>query len=195
MRNFRLFFVGTAFGLSVVFAASVTTPGEHFGFAIGDDYQLATFTETEAFFKKTAAQSDRVTLIDIGSTEEGRRQPMLIVTSPDNHRRLERYREISQRLARAETLTDAEARALAEEGKAVVWIDGGLHTNETVGTHQLIESVYQFASATDPVTLRILNDVVILFTHCNPDGQELIPSWYMRRQAPEERFFDLPPRL
>ncbi len=96
---------------------------------------------------------------------------MLIVTSPANHAKLERYRQISQRLARAEGLNDAEARALAEEGRAVVWIDGGLHANETVGTHQLIESVYRFASATDAVTQRILDDVIILFTHCNPDGR------------------------
>ncbi len=181
--------------VSAVSARAVTTPKEHFGFAIGDDYHLATFTQTEAYFKKVAAESDRVVLVDIGPTEEGRRQPMLIVTSPANHAKLERYRQISQRLARAEGLNDAEARALAEEGRAVVWIDGGLHANETVGTHQLIESVYRFASATDAVTQRILDDVIILFTHCNPDGQELISSWYMRRPVPEERFFDLQPRL
>ncbi len=195
MRLFRPLVLAATYCLSGLLAAAVTSPREHFGFAIGDDYHLATFTETEAYFKKIAAESDRVTFVDIGPTEEGRRQPMLIVTSPDNHHRLERYREISQRLARAEGLTDAEARSLADEGRAIVWIDGGLHANETVGTHQLIESVYRFASATDPVTLRILNDVVILFTHCNPDGQELISSWYMRRPVPTERFFDLQPRL
>ncbi len=173
----------------------VTSPREHFGFSVGEDYHLATFTQTEAYFQKIAAESDRIRLVDLGQTEEGRRQPMLIVTSPANHARLERFRTISLRLARAEGLDETEARALAAEGRAVVWIDGGLHANETVGTHQLIESAYRLASATDPLTLRILDDVVILLAHANPDGHELISSWYMRRPVPSERVFDLQPRL
>jgi len=56
----------------------------------------------------------------------------MIITSPENHRRLERFREISTRLATAEGLTDEQARALAREGKAVVWIDGGLHATEVL---------------------------------------------------------------
>lgn len=180
---------------ATVLSHAVTSPGHHFGFSIGDDYHLATFTQTEAYFRKLADESDRVTYVDIGFTEEGRRQPMLIVTSPANHAQIERYRVISQRLARAEHLSDTEAQGLAEEGKAVVWIDGGLHANETVGTHQLIETAYRLASANDPTTRRILDNVIILLAHCNPDGQELISSWYMRRAVPKERQFDLQPRL
>jgi hypothetical protein len=176
-------------------AAALTSPKEHFGFAIGDDYHLATYTQTEAYFQKLAAESDRVKLVDIGPTEEGRRQYMVIVSSPDNLRRLDRYREISQKLARAEDLTDEQARALAAEGRAVVWIDGGLHATETVGTHQLIESIWAFASRDDAETRRILDHVIILFTHANPDGQELVSSWYMRRPEPAKRIMDLVPRL
>ena len=176
-------------------AVALTSPTEHFGFAIGDDFHLATYTQTEAYFKKLAAESDRVKLVDLGATEEGRREYMVIVSSPANLAKLEHYREISQKLARADGLTDNDARALAAEGKAVVWIDGGLHATETVGTHQLIESVWTFVSRTDPATLRILDDCIILFTHANPDGQELISSWYMRRATPEKRVPDLAPRL
>ena len=43
-------------------------------------------------------------------------------------------------------LTPEQAKALAQEGKAVVWIDGGLHANEVVGAHQLIQTAYEFAS-------------------------------------------------
>ena len=55
-------------------------------------------------------------------------------------------------------LTDEQAHALAREGKAVVWIDGGLHASETVGSQQLMEMVYQMASRTDPETMRLLDD-------------------------------------
>ena len=86
---------------------------------------LPTYTQTEAYFKKLAAASDRAKLVDIGLTEEGRHQYMMIVSSPENIKNLDHYKEISQKLARAENLTDEQAHALAAEGKAVVWIDGG----------------------------------------------------------------------
>lgn len=173
---------------------TLPTPKEHFGFAIGDDYNLATYTQTEAYFRKLAA-SDRVKLVDIGLTEEGRHQLMLIVTSPENHKKLDRYKEISTTLARAEGVSDEQARAMAAEGKAVVWIDGGLHATETVGASQLIETAYELTTRTDPETLRILDKVVILLTHANPDGQELVSGWYMREGNPEKRTMDFLPRL
>ena len=176
-------------------AQNIPTPKEHFGFNIGDNYQLATYTQTEAYFKKLAAASDRVKLIEIGKTEEGRSQYMLIVSSPENIKRLDRYKEISQRLAHAENLTDDQAHALAAEGKTVVWIDGGLHANEVVGAHQLIETAYELISRKDPETLRILDQVIILMTHANPDGQELVSNWYMRESKPEKRSLDQLPRL
>ena len=96
---------------------------------------------------------------EIGKTAEGRPHLMAIVTSPANHKNLARYKEISRRLALAEGLTDEQARALATEGKAVVWIDGGLHATETLGAQQLGEMVYQMVSRTDDETMRFLDDV------------------------------------
>ena len=85
---------------------------------------LANYSQTEAYFKKLDAASDRAKLISIGKTEEGRDQFMMIVTSPENHKNIEKYKEIAQKMARAEDLTDAEAKALAAQGKAVVWMIG-----------------------------------------------------------------------
>ena len=81
-------------------AAELPTPRSHFGFTIGDDYHLATYTQTEAYFKTLTAASDRLRLVDIGKTEEGRTQWMVVCTSPANLAKLDHYRSISQRLAR-----------------------------------------------------------------------------------------------
>ncbi|MEO6245880.1 MAG: M14 metallopeptidase family protein [Opitutaceae bacterium] len=195
-RLTSLFFAALVFSAGpCAFAAKITSPREHFGFAIGDDYQLATYTQTEAYFKKLATESDRVRLVDMGHTEEGRTQWMLVISSAQNLRALTRYKDTARRLARAEGLTDAQARALAASGKAVVWIDGGLHASETVGAHQLIETAWQLASATDPEMLRILKDVIILCAHANPDGQELVSNWYMREPEPAKRVLTPTPRL
>lgn len=176
---------------SVTQAQIVPSPKEHFGFNIGDDYKLATYTQTEAYFKKLAA-SDRTRLVDIGMTEEGRHQWMLIVSSPENLKKMDHYKKISQQLAHADGLTDEQAKGLAAEGKSVVWIDGGLHATEVVGTHQLIETMYQLVSRTDEETMNILNNDIILLTHANPDGQELVSDWYMREADPKNRKMDIP---
>ena len=175
--------------------ARITTPKEAFGHNFGDDYFLANYKQIADYWRTLDRQSDRMIVQEIGKTAEGRPHLMAIVTSPANHARLARYKEIARRLALAEGLTDAQARALAKEGKAVVWIDGGLHASETLGAQQLGEMVYQMVSRSDDETMRILDECVILFVHANPDGNDLVADWYMRRAKPEERSLAALPRL
>jgi hypothetical protein len=165
----------------------VTTPAEALGASIGDDYFLATYTQLEAYWRRLDRESDRMRLVDIGRTEGGRTQWMAVISAPENLERLDHYRDISRRLALAEGLTDAQARALAEDGKAVVWINGGLHATEVLGAQQLIELVYQLVSRNDPETLRVLRDVIVLAAHANPDGHQLVAEWYMREPDPVKR--------
>jgi hypothetical protein len=175
-------------------AGRITTPKEQFGHNIGDDYFLANYRQFTEYMTKLDTESDRMKLVPIGKTEEGRTQVMAIVTSPDNHRNLDRYRQIARRLALGEAAPE-EARQLAREGKAVVWIDGGLHATETLVAQQLIELVYQMVSRDDEEALRILDDVIILAVHANPDGMDLVSDWYMRREDPRRRSYDSLPRL
>lgn len=175
--------------------AKITPPKEALGFNIGDDYHLATYTQLTAYWKTLERESPRMVLEEMGTTAEGRPQYMAIITSQENHRNLAHYKSISQRLALAEGLSDEEARRLAAEGKAVVWIDGGLHATEVLGAHQLMELVYQLVSGNDSETQRFLNDVIILAVHANPDGMELVSRWYMRESAPENRTTRGIPRL
>ncbi len=180
---------------SMVAAQIVPSPKSHFGFNIGDNYQLATFTQTEAYLKKIAAVSKKVKLQVIGQTEEGRNQYMLIVSDPSNLANLEKYKTIAQKLAHAENLSEKEAARLSKEGKAVVWIDGGLHATEVTGIHQWIESIYQIITREDEETKRILKSTIILFVHANPDGQELVSNWYMRNSDTLKRATSNLPRL
>ncbi|GAH67576.1 unnamed protein product [marine sediment metagenome] len=129
----------------------ITSPKKQFGVNIGDDYFLMNYTQLLEYWRKLAEESPRMRLEKIGTTAEGREQYMAIITSPQNHLKLDHYKEISRRLALAEGLTEDEAHNLAQEGKAVVWIDGGLHATEVCGSHQLVEMVYQMVSLNDPV--------------------------------------------
>ncbi|MCX6552968.1 MAG: M14 family metallopeptidase [Acidobacteria bacterium] len=154
-------------------------------YTAGDDYFLANYTQLREYFGKLAQESDRFKLVEIGKTAEGKPMIMAIITSAENHKKLARYKEIVQKLARADGLTEDEAHKLAAEGKAVVWIDGGLHATECINAQGLFTFSYQMTSQSDPETLRFLNDVIILLTPVNPDGMDLVSNWYMRE--PDEK--------
>lgn len=164
----------------------ITTPEAFLGFEIGADYHLATYEQFMEYWELLAEESDRMALRSIGETEFGRPQLQAILTSPENHADLDRYRDISARLARARG-DEAEARRLAEEGKTVIWIDGGLHATELLGAQQLMQLVYDMVSLDDDETRRFLDDIILLATHANPDGHALVANWYMRNPEPTAR--------
>ena len=173
----------------------VTSPREAFGHEVGDDYRLINYTAFEGWLKTVASQSNRIRLMEIGQSTEGRTMYVAAVSSPENIARLDRYQEIARKLAKAEGVDETAARAMAAEGKAVVWIDGGLHSTETVPPQALIAAIHEYLTASDPEALRILDDVVILFTPLNPDGWELVADWYMRNEDPLKREYSTLPRL
>ena len=173
----------------------ITTPRQQFGFDIGADYHLVNYEQMLAYWKKLDQQSNRMTLVRIGTTAEGRPMMMAIITSPENQKNLEHYRRISQQLALGRGLTPERAHALAREGKAVVWIDGGLHASEVLGSQQLIETVYEMVSRTDAETMRFLHDDILLAVLCNPDGMDLVSNWYNRQADTLKRSTSNLPRL
>jgi Zinc carboxypeptidase len=173
----------------------ITTPKAQLGFDFGDDYQLANYKQIADYWRKLDAESDRMIVREIGKTAEGRPHLMAIVSSPANLKSLAKYQDISRRLALAEGISDNDARKLAAAGKAVVWIDGGLHATETLGAQQLAEMVYQMVSRTDEETMRFLDECIVLFVHANPDGNDLVADWYMRNSDPLKRSLTGLPRL
>ncbi len=198
--RFRRFFSFLLFAFLVIPISSVAqsklpSPKDQFGFDVGADYQLINYSQLLAYWQKLDQLSERLALVNIGTTAEGRPMVMAIITSPDNHKRLSRLKEISRRLALAEDLTEKEARSIASEGKAVVQIDGGLHATEVLGSQQLIELVWQMVSQNDAETRRILDEVILLAIPSNPDGLELVANWYMKEKDPTKRTMRTIPRL
>jgi len=171
----------------VLAQSRVTDPEAFFGHEVGADYVLFNYERMHDYVIRLANESDRMVLDTIGYTEEGRPQFQAIITSPENHARLDRFKEISRRLAKSEGVSREEAARLAAEGKAVIWIDGGLHATEVLGAAQLTELIYRLNEYTDEETLRILDDVIVLATHANPDGMTLVSDWYMRIDDPMAR--------
>jgi len=161
-------------------APVVPSPESVLGFKPGADYQLATFDEAVDYFRKLDAASDRLTLVEAGPTSYGNHFYFALISSPENLANVEKYRAIAQRLAHPEGLTDDEAHKLAAEGKALVHIDGGLHSTEVAGGQHTMQLAYDLVThADDPKIKPILDNIILmLWPSINPDGQNIVSKWY-----------------
>ena len=110
--------------------AQVPSPRDVLGFDPGTDYMLADFGQLRSYMRALDAASDRVQVDSAGRSTEGREMLVAVISSEANLARLARYQDISRRLALVRGVDDGEARALAAEGRAIVWIDNGLHASE-----------------------------------------------------------------
>jgi len=163
---------------------TVPTPASVIGWEPCADYKLATYEQIEDYFRKLAAAAPtRMKLVEMGRTTEGRVQVMAIVSSEQNIRQLDRYKQISRSLALARQgdrlLSDEDARALARDGKTVVWIDFGLHSSEVA--HGQTAPLLLYKVVTDESDeMRFIRDnvVFILVANMNPDGTTMVASWY-----------------
>ena len=173
--------------------AQVPSPESVLGHKPGDDFYLANYEESVKYFHALAAASDRMKMFTVGKTTQGRDIEVGVISSPQNLARLDEFKKDGRQLATATTLdgnllTDDQAHKLARDNRAIVHIDGGLHSSEVAGGQHSIALAYKLLSAKDdPEIDAILDNVIlVLWPTLNPDGQDMIVSWY--RQNVGTRF-------
>ncbi|MDH3206032.1 MAG: M14 family metallopeptidase [Gemmatimonadota bacterium] len=184
--------LAVAMAVALVFAvplsAQVPTPADIIGFAPGTDYKLSPYGPIAAYFEALAASTDRMVLEQIGESTRGEPLYLAAISTPENLHNRERYKEITRTLAYARDpragfpsiLAEDEARALAAEGKAIVWIDGGLHATEVAHGQVMPEMAHYFVTDESPETQHIReNAIVLLMANMNPDGLNIVADWYM----------------
>jgi len=161
--------------------ASIPSPESVLGYQVGADFHLANYDEALNYFRTLAQTSDRIKLVKVeGQTSYGHDWYFAVISSRENLQNLEKYRKIALRLAHPQGLSDEQARQLAQEGKPIVHIDGGLHAPEVAGPQHTIQLAYDLLSRADePRTKAILDGVILmLWPTINPDGQTIVANWY-----------------
>jgi hypothetical protein len=195
-RRFTFALLWVAFSLSCVarhVGHEIPRPEDVFGFAPGTDYELANYEQIYTYFHELAEASPRVIVEEIGTTVEGRPMILALISREENLVNRERYREISRRLALAEDVSEQEARELARKGKVILWIDSGLHSTEVAHAQHAPELAYWLASDESEEARRIRDEVILLLMPVmNPDGQEIVTSWYARNLGTEHELSNLP---
>src|SRR5215813_4903567 len=120
MRTFRLSFACLLL-LGVAAAQEITTPEKFFGFQLGADKKMARWDKIVEYYGVLEKQSGgRMKVVNMGPTSEKNPFLQVFITSPANMAKLDRYREINSRLSDPRGLTEAQAHALADEGKAII---------------------------------------------------------------------------
>lgn len=158
--------------------AQVPSPEEVIGFQMGADYKIADYTQITDYLKLLDEKSDRVQMQQIGTSVLGKPLYLLFISSEGNLKQLDRWQEISTKLARAR-ISDDEAKKLAQEGKVIVWIDGGIHSTEKAATQFPPELAYMVATEETPEMQKIRENVIfLLMPNINPDGLDIVADWY-----------------
>jgi hypothetical protein len=159
---------------------ALPSPEAFFGHRIGAEKKLARWDRIVEYMKLAAKSTDRIRLLEPGTTTDGNPFLLLVVSSPENLRDLERYREVNRRLFDPRTVpSDDEARRLAAEGRVFVLITCSMHASEVGATQMSIEAVHRLATEDSPEARAILDNVVLLLVpSLNPDGQIMVTDWY-----------------
>ena len=154
---------------------------QFFGFRMGADRKLANWEKLHEYYQLLAKNTNRMKLVELGKSSEGRPFIALFISSPANLAKLDQYRQINARLSDPRGITEPEVRKLVADGRAVVIQSFGLHSSEVAATQTAAEFVHDSLSRTDEEAARVLDNVVsIVLPSINPDGSQMIADWYMK---------------
>ncbi len=151
----------------------IPKPESVLGHRVGDRHTQP--HQIEAYFRAIARVSDRVQLVDYARSYQG--QPLIyaIVTSPANHRRLERIRQQNLRISESPDRVNVD-RLLDQT--AVVYQGYGVHGDESSGPEAALLLLYHLAAGEGPAVDQVLDHVVLLLDPMlNPDGHQRFVTW------------------
>ncbi len=107
------------------------------------------------------------------------------ISSPENLRVLDKYKDINRKLAdprllgKTQSQRDATARALIKQGKTIVLVTCGIHSTEVGSYLSSMLIAHRLAASNDTDTRKILeNTIILLVPSLNPDGVDIVKSWY-----------------
>ena len=173
---------------------NIPSPQSVLGFHPTDDKTIADWSQIVNYFQKLDAASNRVKVQEIGKTTLGKPLIVAFISSADNIKNLEKYKQINQKLAdprKINYLFGVDPKlagvippvGLFEQGKTIVSISCSIHSTEIVASQMSMNLAYELASASDKDedAKQILdNTILLLIPSSNPDGIDIVADWYRK---------------
>ena len=169
-------------------------PGANYDPAIptpedGMEHPVADFVVSHgsmvSYLRDLARVSDRVTVETVGYSHERRPILELVITSPENHARIDEIR--ASHLA---ALDPDQSATPSADDPVVTWIGSGIHGNEISVVPATMLTAYHFAAGQGPEVEKVLDEsVIVMLAIHNPDGFNRASTWF-RSQAGAVRVTD-----
>lgn len=173
--------------------SDIPTPADHLGWEVGTWH--VTHDQLASYMRVLADHSDRVELRQHSVTHGGRAGLTLIITSPQNHARLEEIRENHQRLVDPARSGELELESMP----VVVSLGYSIHGNEPSGANASMIVAWHLAAAEGAEIGSLLDESVILLDpSLNPDGLQRFSTWVNMHRGhtpttdPQSREFNEP---
>ena len=163
----------------------VPSPDKILGYAVGAPGHLTYTKDLYRYYRELEKTTPRVrTFVAPEKSEEGKEQLLIAVGDEAAIAKLDRYKEITAKLADPRGITDAEAEQLIGEGKALYWASGSIHSPETGSPEMLMELAYRLAVEETPFIQAIRKNVIVLITPAlEVDGRDRMVDTYNYRKA------------
>ena len=160
---------------------TVPSPKEHLGRSPTADFQLVDWDEASGYWRRLAATSPNVRLVEAGETSEGRPFLLGAISSAENLAQLADLAADARRIADPVGIDAEERAALLARAKPFVFVSLAMHATECAGTGFGLEFAHQLATS-DEEPYRSARERLVLFIppSLNPDGVDQVAHWYRR---------------
>ena len=150
--------------------SSIDHPNIFLDFKYGE--RVASPEQIEDAINTYKQQSNKIKLVNYGTTHEGRPLHALIISSPDNIAQLDTIKENLSALSDGRTTNDREAKKIIDSLPAVAWMAYSIHGNETSGSDAALGLIYHLLASNDPEINNLLENMIIIVDPImNPDGR------------------------
>jgi hypothetical protein len=166
---------------------TVPTPLKFLGHMPGSPGVLTRAADIHRYFAALDKASDRVTVWNIGKTEEGRDMIVAAIADEATIKSIDKYKAMLAQLTDARKTTEEQAQQLVHTAKPVYYFTSGMHSPETGGPEMLMEMAYRLAVEDTPFIQNIRTNVITLITPVvEVDGREkMVDTYYFNKKQPE----------
>lgn len=166
-------------------SAKVPSPDKVLGYIAGTPNKLTYTKDLYRYYRELAKATPRVRVFTAPErSEEGKEQILIAVGDEAALARLDRYKEITARLADPRKVSESEAQRLIGEGKVFYWASGSIHSPETGSPEMLMEMAYRLAVEESPFIQAIRRNVIVMITPVlEVDGRDRMVDVYNYRKA------------
>lgn len=151
---------------------NVPTPSMLLGYSAGE--RFTSLLDQERVIEAIVGRSGGRASIDyFGKSTEGRPLRIVVITSPENQKRIGAIQQDLKSLADG-TLDDK----VIERSPTVVWVNQAIHGDEAASFESAMWLIYNLCASRGAEVTKFLQETVVIVNPCyNPDGRERFATW------------------